>query len=200
MKKIKNIVLVLSMLTLSVSLFGCADKANSSSESKIKLYDDSNSYENPNDKYSETNAPGERTEGKMNEKTAFKDCEINMTKVTLLDNGAESENCYAAIFEITNNSNEEMEVSSLADFIIKTDDGKSYEGVSTEADAIASKIIKDAERLNKSIKAGETFKGFITFKIPSGWKNLEILYIPGTDNESKDSVYYNVTPDMITES
>ena len=65
MKKLRNIILTLSVLSLSVSLYGCADKNAGSSDSKIILYDDSNSYVNPNDKFSETNTPAEITEGKM---------------------------------------------------------------------------------------------------------------------------------------
>ena len=50
MKKLRNIILTLSVLSLSVSLYGCADKNAGSSDSKIILYDDSNSYVNPNDR------------------------------------------------------------------------------------------------------------------------------------------------------
>ena len=46
MKKLRNIILTLSVLSLSVSLYGCADKNAGSSDSKIILYDDSNSYVN----------------------------------------------------------------------------------------------------------------------------------------------------------
>lgn len=200
MKKIKNIVLVLSMLTLSVSLFGCADNTGGTSDSKIKLYDDSNSYENPNDKFSETNAPGVKTEGKMNEKTAFKDLDINLTKVVLLGELSESTNCYASVFEITNNSNEDMEISALADFTVQIDDGDVLGGRSMESEAMASEKLSDIEVITTTIKSKETVTGYITFKNPRDWKTLKICYVPEDDNESKDAVVYNVTPDMITES
>ncbi len=201
MKKIKNIVLVLSMLTLSVSLFGCADNGSETSDSKIKLYDDSNSYSNPNDKFSETNAPGVKTEGKMNEKTTFKDCDVNLTKVVLLGQLSENTNCYAAVFEITNNSNEDLEISALADFTVQIDGGNINSGRSMESEAMASEKLPDIEVMTTTIKSKETATGYITFKNPRDWKTLKISYVPEYDeSKSNDAVVYNITPDMITES
>ncbi len=200
MKKLKNIVLVLSILTLSVSLFGCADNNVGTSDSKIKLYDDSNSYSNPNDKFSETNAPGVKTEGKMNEKVTFKDCDINLTKIVLLGEFSESINCYAAVFEITNNRDKDMEISALADFTVQIDGGNINSGRSLESEAMASEKLSDIEAITTTIKSKETATGYITFKNPRDWKTLKICYVPQDDNESSDAVVYNITPDMITES
>lgn len=200
MKKLKNIVLVLSILTLSVSLFGCADNNSGTSDSKIKLYDDSNSYSNPNDKFSETNAPGVKTEGKMNEKVTFKDCDINLTKIVVLGEFSDSINCYAAIFEITNNRDEDMEISALADFTVQIDGGNINSGRSLESEAMASEKLSDLEAITTTIKSKETATGYITFKNPRDWKTLKICYVPQDDNESSDAVVYNITPDMITES
>lgn len=200
MKKLKNIVLVLSILTLSVSLFGCADDNSGTSDSKIKLYDDSNSYSNPNDKFSETNAPGVKTEGKINEKVTFKDCDINLTKIVVLGEFSESINCYAAVFEITNNRDEDMEISALADFTVQIDGGNINSGRSLESEAMASGKLSDLEAITTTIKSKETATGYITFKNPRDWKTLKICYVPQDDNESSDAVVYNITPDMITES
>lgn len=200
MKKLKNIVLVLSILTLSVSLFGCADNNGGTSDSKIKLYDDSNSYSNPNDKFSETNAPGVKTEGKMNEKVTFKDCDINLTKIVLLGEFSDSINCYAAVFEITNNRDKDMEISALADFTVQIDGGNINSGRSLESEAMASEKLSDIEAITTTIKSKETATGYITFKNPRDWKTLKICYVPQDDNESSDAVVYNITPDMITES
>lgn len=200
MKKLKNIVLVLSILTLSVSLFGCADNNSGTSDSKIKLYDDSNSYSNPNDKFSETNAPGVKTEGKINEKVTFKDCDINLTKIVVLGEFSESINCYAAVFEITNNRDEDMEISALADFTVQIDGGNINSGRSLESEAMASEKLSDLEAITTTIKSKETATGYITFKNPRDWKTLKICYVPQDDNESSDAVVYNITPDMITES
>lgn len=199
MKKIRNIILALSILTFSVSLYGCADKESGSSDSKIKLYDNSNSYVNPNDKFSETNPPGETTEGKIGVKTAFKDCEINLKEIITIGKINNSKIGYAAIFEIKNNSKEDMEVSALGDFTVQADEGSIYGGISAEANAIISSERTDLNLMNTTIKAGETFSGYITFQNLTEWKNLKISYIPEYDNDSNDSVVYNITPDMITE-
>lgn len=200
MKKLRNIILTLSVLSLSVSLYGCADKNAGSSDSKIILYDDSNSYVNPNDKFSETNSPAEITEGKMGVKTAFKDCEINLTKIVFInDINTDSSSCYAAIFEITNKGSEEMNVSALSDFTVQADGAKTYYGSSVEAEAAVPYVLPDIQSISTTIKAGETAEGYISIQIPSSWENLKISYVPSQDNESRDAVVYNVTTDMVTE-
>ena len=129
------------------------------------------------------------------EKWAFKDCEINLTKIVFInDINTDSSSCYAAIFEITNKGSEEMNVSALSDFTVQADGAKTYYGSSVEAEAAVPYVLPDIQSISTTIKAGETAE-----QIPSSWKNLKISYVPSQDNESRDAVVYNVTTDMVTE-
>lgn len=199
MKKLRIIILTISVLSLSASLYGCSDKDGGSSDNKIVLYDDSNSYENPNDKLSETNAPAEITEGKIGVKTAFKDCEINLKEIITTGKIDNSTIGYAAVFEITNNGSEDMEVSALGDFTVQADDGKINVGMSAEVEIAVPQVLPDVQSMSTTIKAGETAEGYISINVPLNWNNLKISYVPADNNDSRDSVVYNITSDMITE-
>lgn len=198
MNKFIKIISAVSVIALSAALCGCAD-SGSSSENKVVMYDDSNSYENPNDKLAETKPPAEKTEGVMGTETAFKDCKINLVKVMNIGEDDENTSYCAAIFEISNSGTEPLEVSSLGDFIIQPDGEEEVKGLSAMGSTIASYALPDMQIFSEPIQPGESAEGYIAFPVSQNWESLTISYCPQYNNDNGDCVVYTVTPDMITE-
>lgn len=75
-------------------------------------------------------------------------------------------------FEITNNSETELTVSSMLSFEAYCDD------YSCEYSLSALMAKGDHTQLDGSIAAGKKMKGVIGYEIPSDWKQLEVQYTP----------------------
>lgn len=76
-------------------------------------------------------------------------------------------------FEIANNTNEEITVSSLLNFSAYCDD---Y-AVDTSFNAEMEKA-DGQQTLDSSVAPGKKTKGVIGYELPIGWKELEIRYTP----------------------
>ena len=76
-------------------------------------------------------------------------------------------------FEIANNSDSEMTVSSLASFEAYADDYALNYSLNAAVDN------QDANQLDGTIAAGKKMNGVIGYEVPKDWKNLEIHF---TDN------------------
>ena len=57
----------------------------------------------------------------------------------------------------------------------------SFEGFSDGMAVLTDKAeeLEDIEILNGSIGPGETLEGYVVFKLPEDWKEIELTYIPG---------------------
>ena len=76
-------------------------------------------------------------------------------------------------FEIANNTNEEIAVSSFVSFSAYCDDyavDTSFSAVSERADG--------QQTLDSSVAPGKKTRGVIGYEVPSNWKELEIRYAP----------------------
>lgn len=82
-------------------------------------------------------------------------------------------------FEITNNSSEELAVSSMLNFEAYCDD------YSCEYSLSALMAKEDKDQLDGSVAAGKKMKGVIGYEIPSDWKELEIQYTPNILSDNK---------------
>lgn len=82
-------------------------------------------------------------------------------------------------FEITNNSDEELAVSSMICFKAYCDD---Y-ACDYSLGALMAKGDKD--QLDGSVAAGKKMKGVVGYEIPADWKELEIQYTPDLLSSSK---------------
>ena len=76
-------------------------------------------------------------------------------------------------FEIANNSDSEMTVSSMASFEAYADDYALNYSLNAAVDN------PDANQLDGTIAAGKKMNGVIGYEVPKDWKNLEIHF---TDN------------------
>lgn len=75
-------------------------------------------------------------------------------------------------FEITNNSKEELSVSSILHFEAYCDD------YACEYSFSALMAKGDKEQLDGSVAAGKKMKGVVGYEVPTDWKELEIQYTP----------------------
>lgn len=116
--------------------------------------------------------------------------EMNGVQVTLKDyeesNGTEfltpdDGNVFVIVtFEIANNSDSEITVSSIASFEAYVDDYS----VST---SISAESVKDGVGiLDGTVAAGKKMGGIIGYEVPKDWKNMEISF---TDNVWSDSAF-----------
>ena len=88
-------------------------------------------------------------------------------------------------FEITNNSKEELAVSSMLSFEAYCDDYACEYSLS----ALMAKGNKD--QLDGSVAAGKKMKGVIGYEVPTDWKELEIQFTP--DILSTDKIVFVTT-------
>ncbi|MCI5493217.1 MAG: DUF5067 domain-containing protein [Lachnospiraceae bacterium] len=131
-------------------------------------------------------ADSEETETQTEEKDTFgigEVAEMNDIQVTMV-NYTESEgseynkpsdgNEFVLVeFEIANNSDSEMTVSSMASFEAYADDYALNYSLNAAVDN------PDANQLDGTIAAGKKMNGVIGYEVPKDWKNLEIHF---TDN------------------
>lgn len=73
-------------------------------------------------------------------------------------------------FEITNNSKEDLAVSSMLNFEAYCDD------YACEYSLSALMAKGDKEQLDGSVAAGKKMKGVIGYEVPTDWKELEVQY------------------------
>ena len=81
-------------------------------------------------------------------------------------------------FNIENNSDEEISVSSLLSFEAYFDDYETDVNVSAMASS-------DKNQLDGSVAAGKKMAGVIGFEVPEDWSNLEISYKPNVFMDKK---------------
>lgn len=102
----------------------------------------------------------------------------------------------APVFEITNNTDGEIEINGF-DMDIKILDGDQTSCV-MDATAImyAQEKITDIERLDNVIKPGETVVGYIPYSVFSRWESLTVFCNPYYLN-SEETIVFDITKDMV---
>lgn len=90
-------------------------------------------------------------------------------------------------FEIANNSQEEINVSSMLSFEAYCDDYACEYSFS----ALMAKADKD--QLDGTVAAGKKMKGVVGYEVPTYWKELEIQFTP--DILSNDRIVFVATND-----
>lgn len=118
----------------------------------------------------------EKTEFGIGEAVVFKDVEVTLISVEEIPGSEfikpdDGKVFVAAEFEITNNSDKEITVSSLASFDAYVDDYSTNVSFS----ALTS---TELPQLDGTIAPGKKMHGAISFELASDWKELEIRYSP----------------------
>ena len=204
MKKLKYVLCCFAALTIGMAFTGCSEES-SEKETEVIYYDDSsNVYEDPGkiDEIAKENA--QTHQGNINEKISVDVCDITVSKgIYLGERPKDALHPYDADLlalkvEFTNNSDEELSVSSLGDFKILLDDADTDVSASLTAGSMAVKTIDDYVSFDfDGIASGETVSGYLTFEAEVGWEEIHIEYTPLSRNHNYDTVVYTVTQDMI---
>lgn len=212
MKNIKKTLAVCSAVTLIFSA-GCSDKRNVT-ENGIVYYDSSkNEYiqqtegmENsegqvvPQDELIE-NIPTEPAQ--KGDKSEISGLDVTLTDI--YDVGIIKANqvnydrqVVAFVFEITNNTESEIEVNSF-DINVEYIDGEKIT-VTTGVEAMlkAAEKIKDTESLNSVLKPGETVKGYSAIGVYSYWETMTVYYTPKGTGKN-EALTFDITKDAIKE-
>lgn len=82
-------------------------------------------------------------------------------------------------FEIVNNSNKELSISSMMSFDAYCDDS----AISISLSALSAKGNKN--QLDGTVAAGKKMSGVVGYEVPSDWKEIEIQFAPDIMSSSK---------------
>ncbi|MGN1480638.1 DUF4352 domain-containing protein [Porcipelethomonas sp.] len=205
MKKLKSIIIAATVLVMAFPMAGCSDKKQGTANNVV-YYDSNNSYVNPNDQQATLPTGEQRVEASIGTQADLKDYSVDLVKLVNVgttgpdDVHAQEVNIYGAVFDITNNSDTAINVSSLSNFHVLLEDGSIIYGVTGTSMKRAEEALSDVPVfLGTEIGPGETASGFYAFEVPTGWSNFEINYFPEYADENYDSLVYKVTPDMVVE-
>lgn len=208
MRKIKSIVTVAVFAALTLSFYGCNDKGSDSSSSNNVVYYDSaeNSYVNPNEQVATMPTGESMVDAAIGTKSDMDNYSAEFVKLIDMGNiGPDTVrpnevNSYGAVFEITNNSDKDLNVSSLCNFHIELDDGSLIYSATAGSISQAQTIITDYDLfLDTTVAPGETVTGYYPFEVPTGWNHLKFYYFPEYSAENYDSFVYDVTPEMVVQ-
>lgn len=158
---LRAVLLAVVVVALTVGMFGC---------SKEPTLVSGNDAANADDK-------AENNVFKEGDTVELNDTVIYFMGVTQSNgseyNKPEEGNVYILCeFEITNNSDEEITVSSILSFEAYCDDYS----CSSSFGALMEK--GDKGQLDGTVAAGKKLKGVIGYEVPEEWKELEIHYTP----------------------
>jgi hypothetical protein len=200
MKKSKSFLIIISALALSTVFCGCSDKANTSSGNDVVFYDESNSYVDPGSIDSQAKADAQQVQAEIGKTAVMQNVEINFEKMINITYPKDTTSVYAGVFEIKNNSDKEINVTSLGNFNVTVDGGLEMNGASVTGITRAMRVCTDLESFNGTIAAGQSLKGFITFETEKKWEEAEITFRPKYEEDSYDRFVYKVTPDMAVDA
>ena len=96
--------------------------------------------------------------------------DISESKGTKYFKPADGNVFLACEFEITNNSDEDLTISSILSFEAYCDD------YTCEYSITALSANNDKKQLDGTVAAGKKMKGIVAYEVPSDWKELEVHY------------------------
>lgn len=150
-------------------------------------------------------AAGENTNSKLGETVNYKDkLSVSLDKVIALDSKSGTGGiAFIAEMTITNNSTESIDCSTGTHFSTIIDGEEDFHPVINVSPAIFARQYyaainqSDFVSFNQEIKAGETVKGYVTFKTPEKYDELKLVYIP-YKYYSNDKVIFSIDEASIT--
>lgn len=180
----KRALLLLVTGMLAVILFGC-------SETPV-LLDDSSAAPSDSAAAADSPAPTEEQAFQVGETVKLGDIVVSLVEVTESKgskyNKPTDGNVYLLCeFEITNNSDAELSVSSMLSFDAYCDDYACSQSIS----AFLEKGNK--AQLDGTVAVGKKMKGVIGYEVAKDWKSLEIRYTP--DILSSQEIVFVATND-----
>ena len=205
MKKLKYIIAIMAAITITASFSGCDNDEKSDNSNNVVYYDEKNEYVAPEDaeKKARENAVIETAE--LNQKAELSGRTLAAKKVVSLGvRPADAVYDYSADMlaieiELTNNTEETLNISALNDFYISIDGAPEELGFSMQTTLAATKLIEDYQSFDFDVEPGQTVSGYVTLEAKTGWKEVKLSYTPLVEDMNFDAVVYTITPDMITE-
>lgn len=189
LKTILIIIVLLVILVIVASIVG-EDEPEKVGDMNVTEQEQSSQ-----DTEEETNSDGEEStaEEQSSEESVFTKGEIaemNDVQVTLVDyeestgseyNTPSEGNVFVLVnFEIANNSDSELAISSMMSFEAYADDYT----LNYSLNALMEK--SDSTQLDGTIAAGKKMNGWIGYEVPADWSNIEIHF---TDNVWSDNKF-----------
>ena len=180
----KRALLLLVTGMLAVNLFGC-------SETPV-LLDDSSAAPSDSAAAADSPAPTEEQAFQVGETVKLGDIVVSLVEVAESKgskyNKPTDGNVYLLCeFEITNNSDAELSVSSMLSFDAYCDDYACSQSIS----ALLEKGNK--AQLDGTVAVGKKMKGVIGYEVAKDWKSLEVRYTP--DILSSQEIVFVATND-----
>jgi len=205
MKNLKYIIAIMAAVTITASFGGCKNDEDSDTDNNVVYYDETNKYVSPEDaeKVARENAVTEPVE--FNQQAELSGCTLTAKKVVPLGvRPADAIYDYSADMlaievELTNNTEETLNISALNDFYVSVDDAPEELGHSMLTNLAATKIIEDYQAFDFDVEPGQTVSGYVTLEAKTGWKEVKLSYTPLVEDMNFDAVVYTITPDMVTE-
>lgn len=175
--------LALLVMTTLIALIGCTSSDKSKKDStpkKVAEVDegkDSDKKDSDIDEESDIEEPEKETKFRKGETAEMNDIQVTMTSCKLGKgseyNKPDDGNAYLlAEFEIKNNSDDELTVSSIMSFEAYADDYKLDYSFGAIMEA-------EGNQLDGSIAPGKKMKGWIGWEVPEDFKAVEVHF---TDN------------------
>ena len=167
-KKFPTVLIVILALIVVIAI------ASASGNDEPKLVDGTTPTQSQT---ADTEGLDEKTTFKVGETAELKDVQVKFVGVTETSgstyNKPKDDHIYVLCeFEIVNNSDEELAISSMLSF-------KGYCDDYTCEYSLGALMEKgDKNQLDGSVAAGKKMKGVIGYEIPKDWKELEIQFTP----------------------
>lgn len=177
----KWMIIALLALTMTGTLIGCG-----SDDKKVKDVTPTAKDDSAETKEDDSaDKPEEKTEFAIGEVAEYDGVQVSVLSYEESagnDWGAPAEGkiFVFANMEITNNTDKEISVSSMASFDAYCDDYK----LDYSSSALMAASVDDRQQLDGSIAPGKKLNGWLGFEVPTEWKTIEINY---KDNIWSDS-------------
>lgn len=162
-----------------------AAAANMNKNDKPKAVDTSKGSSN-----NESPTQTEKTEFGVGETVSLKDVNATLVSVTKSEGDfmkpSDGKIFLLCEFNIENNSDKELTISSLLSFEAYCDDYS----ISLSLTGLSAK--GDKKQLDGSIAAGKKMNGVVAYEVPSDWKEIEVQFKPDAfSNKNIKFVAYN---------
>lgn len=205
MKKLKYIIAIMAAVTITASFGGCKNDKESGSDDNVVYYDEAHKYVSPEDAEKAAREKAVTKPVEFNKQAELSGCTLTAKKVVPLGvRQADAVYDYSADMlaievELTNNTEETLNISALNDFYISIDGSPEEVGFSMQSVLAATDLIEDYQSFDFNVEAGQTVSGYITLEAKTGWKEIKLSYTPLIEDMNFDAVVYTITPDMVTE-
>lgn len=173
---LKWIIIVIVALVIIGAIAGGQDdqvnKVDTPSSSPNNLPESSAPASNTEETEPSSTEDSEKTIFHLGETAEYKDVQVTMTNITESEGSdfntpADGNVFVLAEFEIINNSDKELTISSMLSF-------DAYQDGYSTGYSLTALLENDGEQLDGTIAPGKKMKGCIGYEIPSDYKELEI--------------------------